>query len=668
MGHSLNSHRLDIIKNHLSMNQFEFTEDLTLSMRRSMGASINKPLLFQCYFGSIHTEMTSLRALAVSSVNFDHAKESQQKYPQQQGNTLLQIADLYLQENCTYEDDLKNPLKKLTMMYVFAEYDKALTTRILVHAVLYIDTLQSLGTEKHVEAIKRAYSLEDYGCFAMTELGHGSNIMHLETTAVYLKASQEFVINSPTATSAKWWIGAAGKTANMAVVFAQLIVNTEKKGVHAFLVKIRNKSHRMCPGVVAGDCGPKISLDRIDNGFLIFSDFRAPYDSLLDRFSFITIDGRFNSFIKNSEKRLGAMMGGLIRGRGAVCSSSEINLRSSTTIALRFASTRIASFPEGKKSILDNPLYYSKLIPCLSYTLAMRAATKNLLDVYCKNHMIYKEDPESEELSELHATLSSIKVMSSWLCMESLQVILEMCGRFALYQNSSLSRLRDNHDINVTWEGDNTVLIQQVGKYALKHMQRSFKGHPVTSKTLSVLFISANVFPNIKCKITEKSANLSEELLKGIKYKFNYFLNKSIERLQEMAPKSESMLETWNNSQVFYIQELGKSFGEYIMARDYFEFCKEVEAGCAVTGKEIRKLANLFCVERLLVSLPVLQEKYLTNDQVDLLRNLSLQLCNDLKDSAVNIIEALAPPDKLLYSDIGGSNGQLYENIYKKLS
>ena len=298
---------------------------------------------------------------------------------------------------------------------------------------------------------------------------------------------------------------------------------------------------------------------------------------------------------------------------------------------------------------------------------AIRAGTMSLLTTYCNNHAAYREDPESEDLAELHAVLSSLKVMASWLCIESLQVIHDICGRFSVYNNSALSRIRYNQDINVTWEGDNTVLIQQVGKYALKHIQRSFKGHPVNSKVLAELFIQGQEFLGIKCSIRSDFTDISDDLLNGIKYKFNYYLYKSIERLQEKAEKAENMMEAWNNSQAYYIQELGKAFGEYIMATGLFSYCKEVEAGCSVTGKEMRKVANLFCLDRIISSLAIFQEKYMSNNQVQLLKNLWLQLCRELKDSAINLIESISGPDKLIYSDIGTSDGQLYKSIYSRL-
>lgn len=86
----------------------------------------------------------------------------------------------------------------------------------------------------------------------------------------------------------KWWIGATAELANMHVCWARLILKGKDYGVHAFIVPIRDlATHKLLPGVVVGDCGPKNGLNGIDNGFLYFSSVRVPYDNLLDRFSWI---------------------------------------------------------------------------------------------------------------------------------------------------------------------------------------------------------------------------------------------------------------------------------------------------------------------------------------------------------------------------------------------
>ena len=74
------------------------------------------------------------------------------------------------------------------------------------------------------------------GCYAQTELGHGSNVASLETTATLDLKTQEWVIHSPTVTSTKYWPGGLGRSANHAVVFAQCIVDGNNFGVQPFMV------------------------------------------------------------------------------------------------------------------------------------------------------------------------------------------------------------------------------------------------------------------------------------------------------------------------------------------------------------------------------------------------------------------------------------------------
>jgi acyl-CoA oxidase len=89
------------------------------------------------------------------------------------------------------------------------------------------------------------------GCYLQTELGHGTNVGRLETTATYIPESKEFEIHSPTLTSTKWWIGALGKTATHGVVQAKLILPGGKDmGPHLFFIQLRSLGgcRFMCTG------------------------------------------------------------------------------------------------------------------------------------------------------------------------------------------------------------------------------------------------------------------------------------------------------------------------------------------------------------------------------------------------------------------------------------
>jgi acyl-CoA oxidase len=85
---------------------------------------------------------------------------------------------------------------------------------------MFIPTLMSQATEEQRERwLNSAMKFQIIGCYAQTELGHGSNVQGLETTATYVPETQEFIINSPTLTATKWWAGGLGTAAYVILVY-----------------------------------------------------------------------------------------------------------------------------------------------------------------------------------------------------------------------------------------------------------------------------------------------------------------------------------------------------------------------------------------------------------------------------------------------------------------
>ncbi|PKU36821.1 peroxisomal acyl-coenzyme a oxidase 1 isoform x1 [Limosa lapponica baueri] len=109
-----------------------------------------------------------------------------------------------------------------------------------LHLGMFLPTLLTQATpEQQDRFFMPAWNLEIIGTYAQTEMGHGTHLRGLETTATYDPATQEFILNSPTVTSIKWWPGGLGKTSNHAIVLAQLYTQGQCKGLHAFIVPIR---------------------------------------------------------------------------------------------------------------------------------------------------------------------------------------------------------------------------------------------------------------------------------------------------------------------------------------------------------------------------------------------------------------------------------------------
>lgn len=123
---------------------------------------------------------------------------------------------------------------------------------------LQVTLREQSNPEQRKLFLDRAEKYEIIGCYAQTELGHGSNVRGLETTATWNPEDKTFTLHSPALTASKWWIGSLGRTANHAVVMAQLFIGNKNYGPHPFVVQIRDlETHQPLENVYVGDIGPK---------------------------------------------------------------------------------------------------------------------------------------------------------------------------------------------------------------------------------------------------------------------------------------------------------------------------------------------------------------------------------------------------------------------------
>jgi acyl-CoA oxidase len=229
----------------------------------------------------------------------------------------------------------------ITAFETIGHGDLSLLVKQGVQFGLFGGAVHHLGTEKHhKEFLNRIATLELAGCFAMSETGHGSNVQMVETTATYDPETEEFVVDSPTESSRKDYIGNAAAHGQMAAVFCQLIAGGESRGVHCVLVPIRDENGKPMPGVEISDCGEKLGLNGVDNGRLMFDSVRVGRDALLDRYAEVTPEGEYRSRIENPDRRFFTMLGTLVQGRVSVGGASISATKSALTIAIRHGARR----------------------------------------------------------------------------------------------------------------------------------------------------------------------------------------------------------------------------------------------------------------------------------------------------------------------------------------
>lgn len=120
-----------------------------------------------------------------------------------------------------------------------------------------------------------------------------------------------------------------------------------------------------------------------------------------------------------------------------------------------------------------------------------------------------------------------------------------------------------------------------------------------------------------------------------------------------------------NNSQVFYCRDLSIAFFEHAALQKFYNFIIEdvSEQPLSSILHKLGCLYGLWCLQK---HFPILHEGGYCDkrNHSTLIKQSILRLCSELKDDAVSLVDVIAPPDFILNSALGRSDGQVYKNLY----
>jgi acyl-CoA oxidase len=356
--------------------------------------------------------------------------------------------------------------------------DPSLQIKSGVQWGLFGSAVFQLGTEKHHEKwLAGILDLSIPGAFAMTETGHGSDVAAIGTTATYEPETEEFVIHTPFRGAYKDYLGNAALHGKAATVFAQLITGGVNYGVHCFFVPIRDDEGNMLPGIISEDDGVKGGLNGIDNGRLAFDHVRVPRFNMLDRYGQVAADGSYTSDIPSPGRRFFTMLGALVQGRVSLDGAATTGTALALHIALTYANQR-RQFDSGSGTeevvLLDYGKHQRRLLPLLAQNYAQFFSHDELLKKF--DGVFSGRTDTSEEREDLETLAAALKPLSTWNALSTIQEAREACGGSGFLAENRMVGLHQDLDVYVTFEGDNNVLLQLVGKRLLSDYAKQFKG------------------------------------------------------------------------------------------------------------------------------------------------------------------------------------------------
>ncbi|XP_010538409.1 PREDICTED: peroxisomal acyl-coenzyme A oxidase 1-like [Tarenaya hassleriana] len=532
-----------------------------------------------------------------------------------------------------------------------------------LHWGMFVPAIKGQGTEEQQKKwLTMANRMEIIGCYAQTELGHGSNVQGLETTATFDPKSDEFVIHSPTLTSAKWWPGGLGKVSTHAVVYARLITDGEDYGIHGFIVQLRSlDDHSPLPGITVGDIGTKFgngAYNSMDNGFLMFDHVRVPRDQMLMRLSKVTREGKYMP----SDVPRQLVYGTMVFVRQKIVAGASVSLSRAVCIATRYSAVRrqFGSQNGGRETqVIDYKTQQNRLFPLLASAYAFRFVGEWLKWLYSDVTQRLQANDFST-LPEAHACTAGLKSLTTSATADGIEECRKLCGGHGYLWCSGLPELFAVYVPACTYEGDNVVLLLQVARFLMKTVSQLGSGKPPVGTTAYM----ARAEHLLRCR---SGVQRAEDWLKP-SVVMEAFEARSI----RMAVACAKNLGKFENPEQGFAElssdlvEAAVAHCQLIVVSKFIEKLKEV-----IPGKGVKKqLENLCYVYAL-----YLMHKHLgdflgmgciTSEQASLANVQIRSLYSQVRPNAVALVDAFNYTDHYLGSVLGRYDGNVYPKLFEE--
>jgi acyl-CoA oxidase len=549
-------------------------------------------------------------------------------------------------------------------------HDLSLLVKVGVQFGLFGGALHHLGNEEHHRRYLRdVYTAELPGCFAMTESGHGSNVQDIETTATYDPATSEWVVHTPTPSARKDYIGNAARDGRLAVVFAQLCIGDEERGVHAFLVPIRDDSGTAMPGVTLEDCGDKLGLQGVDNGRIYFDQVRVARDALLDRYATVGSDGLYSSPIENANRRFFTTIGTLIQGRVSVGGASISATKNALTIAIRYASRRRQFGPpdgDTESLLIDYRMHQRRLLPALATTYALHFAQQETIGAL--HRAFTAGDWADRDQRKLEGRAAGIKAIATWHATSTIQGCREACGGAGYMAANRFAALKADTDVFTTFEGDNTVLLQLVAKGLLTDYKERFGNlnqlemvrfvgeqvfETVIERSLARQLVGAfrDVVPSRNEENEDARIEDRDYQLELFRWREEHILGGVARRLKRGLDSGRDQFDVFNDCQDHVIEAARAHVDRLVIESFAAAIDRSQDPGTRALLDKLFDLHALSTIER--ERGWFFEHGRMTAPRAKAVTRGVNRLCREVRDDALLLVDAFAIPDQVLAAPIG---------------
>ncbi|KAI0066071.1 acyl-CoA dehydrogenase NM domain-like protein [Artomyces pyxidatus] len=320
--------------------------------------------------------------------------------------------------------------------------DGAAATLLTIHYNLCAGTLAmfSSGRPEILITLQDILAFRTSGQYCLTELGHGLDVFHLETTATLLPDGN-FELNTPTESAAKYMPPTTPcGIPCVAVVFARLVVEGEDRGVKPFLVPLHDGAH-MYEGVVSKPLSPRGGSRLVKHALTYFRRVQLGPNALLGEIS--KAGNRRARFFQDIAR---VISGTLSMGAFAISA-----MRIGSYIAGRYSMRRMVTDAATgvQRPIITFSTQSIPVLTAVSQTLVMEAFAQDSYARYT--------DPVND-LNRKHFIATTFKATIVKHTQNSLLALGDRCGAQGLFEVNQLSVLHADMRGAAIAEGDTLTI------------------------------------------------------------------------------------------------------------------------------------------------------------------------------------------------------------------
>ena len=403
----------------------------------------------------------------------------------------------------------------------------------------------------------------------------------------------------------------------------------------------------------------------MDNGRLTFDAVRVPREALLDHYGSVAPDGTYSSSIEDPSRRFFTMIGTLVRGRVTIAGAAAAATENALAIAVRYGDVRRQFGRPGTAEevvLLDYRTHQRRLLPALAQTYALRFAQDDLVAEMVD--VLAMPEPDVRRQRELESAAAGFKAVATWHATSTVQACREACGGAGYMAENVLTPLRGDLDVFVTFEGDNTVLLQLVAKGLLTSYRQAF-GALDTMGTVRM------VADRVVGEVLERSSALSllerlaaaapgrddeADLLdphwhqRMFVWRERHVLDGLARRLKHAASTGRDEFEAFNDAQDHAV----RAARVHVHRRVLDSFITAVE-GCP--DPQVRHLLGLVCALYALAEIEADRAWFLEHGRISSGRAKAVTaevnaLCRQLRPHARTLVDAFGVPQEWLGAPI----------------